>query len=73
MESEYCFNAVNGLTIETLVLRAFLLFKIFASIATPCSVKAKGRADLGRLEFNVITNCDDIVSHSFFCQFEHKV
>ena len=32
------------------------------SIATPCSVKAKGSADLGLLD--VITNCDEFNDHS---------
>jgi len=35
-----------------------------AFCATPCSVKTNGIADFGRLPPNVITNCDDIVSHS---------
>ena len=32
------------------------------SMATPCSVKAKGGADFGL--FDVITNCDEFEDHS---------
>ena len=34
------------------------------SITTPCSVKASGKADFGRLFLDVITNCDEITTHS---------
>ncbi len=59
-----CFNTINARTIAMLVCLAFLLFKILASIVTPCSVKASGNADFGRLTGYVITKCDDIFSHS---------
>ena len=37
---------------------AMSLFNTPKSIATPCSVKAKGGADVGLVD--VVTNCDDI-------------
>lgn len=42
------------------------------SIATPCSVKTKGIADLGRLDLDVITNCDEMPFHSFSVSWNMK-
>ncbi|TWJ18538.1 hypothetical protein JN06_00126 [Bacteroides zoogleoformans] len=43
---------------------AISLLNTLESITTPCSVKASGIADLGRFIRDVITNCDEIDSHS---------
>ena len=43
---------------------AISLRRTLASIRAPCSVKAKGKEDFGRLALDVITNCDEITSHS---------
>ena len=47
-----------------LVCLALLLFNTLASIATPCSVKGKGKylIPLGFLE--LVTDCDELFSHS---------
>ena len=37
---------------------------IVRSVATPCSVKASGKDDFGRFVRDVVTNCDEICSHS---------
>ena len=43
-----------------------LEFGYSVCMTTPCSVKANGKEDFGRLAGNVITKCDDIYSNSSF-------
>ena len=56
--------AINALVTLMLISMATSLRKTLESISAPCSVKARGSAVLGRLDLDVITNCDEISAHS---------
>lgn len=68
-----CRIATNARVISTLVCTAISLRNTLESITTPCSVKASGKADFGRLFFDVITNCDEITTHSSADRYGHTV
>ena len=56
--SRYCRTCTNARMIEMLAATAIGLFSTLASMATPCSVKAKGGVEV--FLFDDITNCDII-------------
>ena len=60
--SRYSRTCTKARMMAMLAAMATSLFYNPESIATPCSVKAYGRADLGL--FDVITICDESVIHS---------
>ena len=54
----YCLTCTKARMIEMFAAMAISLFRTPESMATPCSVKAKGGADVGLVD--VVTFCDDI-------------
>gem|GEM_PF-2752773 len=60
--SRYCRTCTNARMIEMLAATAIGLFSTLASMATPCSVKAKGGAEV--FLFNAVTICDRMFSTS---------
>ena len=60
--SKYCLTCTKALIMEMLTATAIGLFSTLASMAPPCSVKAKGAAEA--FLFDAVTICDRIFSTS---------